>query len=210
MDKLKECACRFERLLDTQYRIVIGRKGKSLHLTITFDKKDFHHLAGLKKLRDDTFLHTADRGKVYDEIMRESVTYGQISRSAHFARENVGERISALLQIEEFLDSNEIVFKYEPQKAPFSKIEAKFLLSNTLSGQEIFLFLDERDKPEDVFFCRSIFPRSGYDFKRNQISYTLLFKEKINLVDGTSEIQFRHPGYQGEYCAPGITAESHT
>ena len=51
-DKLRKTAEGFRSLLDTQYHIIIGRKGKSLELTIEFKPIDFHHLMGLGKLKD--------------------------------------------------------------------------------------------------------------------------------------------------------------
>ena len=36
MDKLLSCATAFEHLLNVQYRIIIGRKGKSVELRIGF------------------------------------------------------------------------------------------------------------------------------------------------------------------------------
>lgn len=50
MDKLQKCAKAFEKLLEIQYRIIIGRKGKTVELVIGFSKLDFHHLMGLGKL----------------------------------------------------------------------------------------------------------------------------------------------------------------
>lgn len=52
MDKLLNCVLAFEKLLDIQYRIIVGRKGQSTELCIGFSKWDFHHLMGLDKLKD--------------------------------------------------------------------------------------------------------------------------------------------------------------
>lgn len=52
MDHLQKCALAFEHLLDINYHIIIGRKGKSVELNILFDPIEFHHLIGLHKLRD--------------------------------------------------------------------------------------------------------------------------------------------------------------
>ena len=51
MDHLYACAKAFEHLLDFQYHIIIGRKGKSVELNILFDSTEFHHLIGLHKLQ---------------------------------------------------------------------------------------------------------------------------------------------------------------
>ena len=51
MDKLQKCGKAFEKLLEIQYRIIIGRKGKTVELVIGFSKLDFHHLMGWKTKR---------------------------------------------------------------------------------------------------------------------------------------------------------------
>ena len=68
MDKLQSCVKAFEKLLDIEYRIMIGRKGKSVELHIIFSKWDFHHLMGLGKLKD---LRIAKKNReiVFDEIL---------------------------------------------------------------------------------------------------------------------------------------------
>ena len=67
MDKLQKCAKAFENLLEIQYRIIIGRKGKTAELVIGFSKLDFHHLMGLGKLKD-LRIAKQNRGSVFDEI----------------------------------------------------------------------------------------------------------------------------------------------
>ena len=68
MDKLQKCAKAFENLLEIQYRIIIGRKGKTAELVIGFSKLDFHHLMGLGKLKD-LRIAKQNRGSVFDEII---------------------------------------------------------------------------------------------------------------------------------------------
>ena len=41
MDKLQKCAKAFEKLLEIQYRIIIGRKGKTAELVIAFPNWTF-------------------------------------------------------------------------------------------------------------------------------------------------------------------------
>ena len=49
MDGLLTCAKAFENLLPVKYHIIIGRKGKSVDLTVSFQAVEFHHLMGLHK-----------------------------------------------------------------------------------------------------------------------------------------------------------------
>ena len=44
MDGLLTCAKAFENLLPVKYHIIIGRKGKSVDLTVSFQAVEFHHL----------------------------------------------------------------------------------------------------------------------------------------------------------------------
>ena len=52
-DKLQRCALAFQRLIDTQYEIIIGRKGQMSKIILNFSETEFVHLAGLHKLVDN-------------------------------------------------------------------------------------------------------------------------------------------------------------
>lgn len=52
MDKLYECATAYQKLLNVNYKIILGRKGKLIELRICFESIHFHHLIGLHKLTD--------------------------------------------------------------------------------------------------------------------------------------------------------------
>lgn len=88
MDLLQQCAQEFDRLIPYQYHIIIGRKGKTLEFTISFDRADFHHLAGLHKLRDNVRLQTGKRFDIMKEILDGRLTYSDIKQSSFFMRWN--------------------------------------------------------------------------------------------------------------------------
>ena len=102
MDHLQSCAKAFEHLLDFQYHIIIGRKGKSVELNILFDPTE----------------------------------------------------IEPFIQIENFLDSNKLIFRYNQKLQTFSLIEAEYLLSTPYENTDIYIFLDRQKEPGH-FFCRS-------------------------------------------------------
>ena len=52
MPNIFDCVTAFLPLLNTEYEIVLGRKGVAVTLHITFDKKDCFHLMGLQYLSD--------------------------------------------------------------------------------------------------------------------------------------------------------------
>ena len=77
MRNIRDCVSAFLQLLNTEYEIVLGRKGVSVTLRITFEKKDCFHLMGLQYLIDRPELNR-DRGKVFDEIVAGSITTRQV------------------------------------------------------------------------------------------------------------------------------------
>ena len=123
MDKIQECATAFEKLLDTQYHIIIGRKGKSVDLTIEFSSIDFHHLMGLGKLKD-LRLSTENRSKVFSRILNGSITDNFLNQSRYISQ--IQDRFEPLAAIEQILDANSLIFRYNEKQNCFSLIEADF------------------------------------------------------------------------------------
>ena len=72
MRNVLDCINAFIPLLSTEYELVLGRKGVSVTLRISFDKKDCFHLMGLQYIKDRPELNR-DRGKIFDEIEISSV-----------------------------------------------------------------------------------------------------------------------------------------
>ena len=61
----------YDKLLNTEYLIKMGRKGKAGVLCLVFDKVDWFHTMGLHYLKDLEFLnvHGAQTESLYDEII---------------------------------------------------------------------------------------------------------------------------------------------
>ncbi|WP_409969909.1 PBECR4 domain-containing protein [Bengtsoniella intestinalis] len=185
MNQLLACAEAFQRLEDIEYRIVIGRKGKPMELQIRFPTRNFHHLAGLHKLRDLT-LATENREKVFQQILDGRITYTHLMKSAYFNESK--KRIEPLSCLELLLDTNQLIFRYNEKKQVFSLIQADFLLSTLLNDNDIYVFMSKSE--DGTYFCRSLFPKDGIDYTRGQAKYTLLYKEKINRSTGVIEVQY--------------------
>lgn len=186
MDKLAGCARAFEKLLDIQYRIIIGRKGKSTKLCIGFSKMDFHHLMGLGKLKD-LRIATRNRSIIFDEILAGKTTYKAIAKSRYIHL--IENRFQPLAHIEKLFDDNRLVFRYNPKINRFSLIEADYLLSTPFMENDIYIFLAAR-KENSQYFCRSFFPKEQKDYTRGQAVYTMLYKEKIFLPAETIQVQY--------------------
>ena len=187
IDKLQRCALAFQRLLDTQYEIIIGRKGQLTKILLNFSETEFVHLAGLHKLIDNEFFRTASRKKVFDSVLNGEISYDIISKSENFGF--VKYRIEYFEFLENMLDSNEIIFKYNKKKNAFSLIQADYLLQSTHNSTDIYIFIDKL-KESDFHFCRSFFPKGEKDYTTGQIKYTLLYKRKINKITGESIVQY--------------------
>ncbi len=90
MRNIKDCVNAFLSLLNTQYEIVLGRKGVAVTLRITFDKKDCFHLMGLQYLIDRPELNR-DREKIFDKVLMGDITTKQVESSDFYER--IKERI---------------------------------------------------------------------------------------------------------------------
>lgn len=176
---IKDCVSAFLPLLNTEYEIVLGRKEVAVTLRIIFDKKDCFHLMGLQYLVDRPELNQ-DRGKVFDEIMVGSISTEQVESSDFYKR--VEERVHFLPLLEQLLDSNDTIFKYNKKANMYSKIDADYLMKNKMEEKGLYLFLSHAT--DDKYFCRSFFPEGKKNYTKNQASWTLLYKKKYNLNTG--------------------------
>ena len=182
---IKDCVNAFLSLLNTQYEIVLGRKGVAVTLRITFDKKDCFHLMGLQYLIDRPELNR-DREKIFDKILMGDITTNRVESSDFYER--IKERIDYLPLLEMLLDSNETVFKYNKKANIYSKIEADFLMKNNMENRNLYLFLSQGKN--DNYYCRSFFPEERKDYTKNQALWTMLYKKKCNMITGKEIILY--------------------
>lgn len=179
MQNIKDCVNAFLPLLNTEYEIVLGRKGVAVTLRIAFDKKDCFHLMGLQYLIDRPELNR-DRGKVFDGIVAGSITTEQVESSDFYKK--IKERVNFLPLLERLLDSNDTVFKYNQKANTYSMIDADYMMRNNMEERNLYLFLSYGT--DGKYFCRSFFPEGKNDYTKNQVSWTMLYKKKYNLSTG--------------------------
>lgn len=152
-----DCINAFIPLLSTEYELVLGRKGVSVTLRISFDKKDCFHLMGLQYLVDRPEL-SWDRGRVFDEIADGTITIEKIESSDFYNK--IEQRVHFLPLLEQMIDSNDTVFKYNKKANMYSMIEADYLMENNMESRKLFLFLSNDEG--DNYFCRSFFQRKRW------------------------------------------------
>lgn len=185
MRNIKECVSTFLPLLNTEYEIILGRKGVAVILRLAFNKKDCFHLMGLQYLIDRPELNR-DRGKVFDEIMAGIITTEQVVSSDFYKK--IEERVNFLPLLEQILDSNDTIFKYNKKANIYSMIDADYLMKNNMEERNLYLFLSLGI--DGKYFCRSFFPEEKKDYTKNQASWTLLYKKKYNLSTGKEIILY--------------------
>lgn len=190
MSNIYDCTDSFYKLLNKEYKIILGRKGKTVELRLTFQKADCYHLIGLHYLKDRPDLKK-DREIIFDLIHTREIPLSHFETSFFYS--SIQGRIDVLAELESFLDSNDTIFKYSKNKTAFSKIEANYLMRNQSGNIVRFVFLSKRN---DDVFCRSCFPKEHYEYSQGQEKWTLLYKEKINLGTGDVTIQYKYPSYK--------------
>lgn len=130
MDGLLTCAKAFENLLPVKYHIIIGRKGKSVDLTVSFQAVEFHHLMGLHKLHD-LRLSRANREKVFSQILSGQITLDDVKKSRYFC--SIQKRLDPFQKIEELFDKNDLIFRYNRKLQAFSLIRLNIYFLHHMS-----------------------------------------------------------------------------
>lgn len=165
----------------------MGKKKKNILLSIVFDENNFFHLAGLHYLTDRATLLYGDRAQLFQKILSGTITPQQIESSAFYPQ--IKERVDYLAFLEQIVDSNKTVFKYNPKLETFSAIQADFLLQNEIEARNIFTFLSH-NKMTGTYFCRSFFPQNDKDYSAGQSNWTLLHKKKLYKSTGKEELLY--------------------
>ena len=131
MRNVKDCVNAFLPLLNTEYEIILGRKGVAVTLKLAFDKKDCFHLMGLQYLIVRPELNR-DREKVFDGIVAGGITTEQIESSDFYKK--IEERVNFLPLLEQLLDSND----YTKNQAFWTMLYKK--KCNLSTGEEVILY----------------------------------------------------------------------
>ena len=110
MGDILSSAMTYSKLLDIEYQLVLGRKNKTLALSIYFDENQFFHLAGLQYLTDRATLLYGDRSYLFQKILSGSITREQIESSSFYSeikenkKTNRGENSFFILTLQSFMN----------------------------------------------------------------------------------------------------------
>ena len=187
MSDIIQAAKTFSNLLDIEYQIILGKKNKSFSLNIIFEDWQFFHLAGLQYLKDLTGVLSESRKRIFRRILNGSLKSQLFESSQYYS--TIKNRIEYLVYLEQIMDSNETIFKYNQKLQAFSAIQADFLMKNELKLRNVFTFLS-KDSKNGKYFCRSFFPQIEKDYSIGQTNLTLLHKKKINKSSNTEIVLY--------------------
>ena len=191
MGDIQDALATFQYMMGYKYKFVISYKKVAYSIELTFDSKDFHHMAGLHYLKDIDIPKTPKvlfdkitNEKINDKYLKESVYYFQIEES--YAK--VKDRISGLRFLEQFLDSKNLICKYVRFRNIYSNIDADYLIKSAVNHMTAYIFLKKRDKRSNDYCICSFFiePKSEY----NGINVYWLYKSKIDLGSGSENILY--------------------
>lgn len=193
MDKLVKAAEAFQNLTDYEYRFVIGRKGKAKEFKLVFMTSDFHHLAGLQKMKDITQLKTGDRAKIFRDILEGQYTHEFVckSRYASFYK----ERVDYLIDLEQILDNQQMIYDYHKKKCVFyTTVKGHYLFKYCVQDKTVFIFTYTEAGNQHL---RTLFPKTqNKDFSLGQTAWTLLLKEKMHIASKEKVERYRNPAYK--------------
>lgn len=194
-DILKIAAEAYKKLMNIEYRIVLGRKGKEEQLNITFSPENFYHLAGFHKLKQRYSFQKKTSAWILEHILKENITIKSIEQDQNLLK--VVSRLHALCMLEQLMDAQETKFySYDMKKVAFAtKIDADYIAKGKIENESIvFSFFIKTDKKHCM---KSIFFKEAYDYSFRQTQYTVLLKEKImrNEKNITCRELYRHNKY---------------
>ena len=194
-NELLQSLSAYKKILNFSYHFVIGRKNQTVDIILKFSKKDFFHLVGLQYLNDIRELNN-DREKIFNRIECDYDFINLILNSINYFK--ITERVNFVTTLEEFLDSNKTVFKFNNRTNIFSLIDAEYILKNSDITKNMYVFISREDTNSNTYFCRSAFSRdkSERDYAIGHTSYTLLYKEKIDLITKEKQVLYTHPSYK--------------
>ena len=188
MDRLKECAVSFSRLLDIEYHIAAGKKDELIEPVLFFRKEHFYHLMGLQKLNDIQATR-GDKEKIFDSILAGRITYHDLSKSEFFF--DISDRFEYFIFLEPMIDSEDVLVKHSDYRSK-SNIHAEYILYQTINEVILHYFV-ECDNNSGKYFGKTFFTRLDRKYLWNR-PYKILKKTKYK--DGHIISEFMHDSFR--------------
>lgn len=193
---LVEAANAWQKMIQIRYYITAGRRGKNYSFRLDFALSDFAHLAGMHYAKDVDFGLRADqyRGeKLIPALLNGKMDGSKIEKSRNWPK--IKGRLKAIIGLQQTLESEFSIAIFNPDNVlTGSKIDAVYVIKNTVSGESYFIFIDKDKKYR--YFCRSAFAEGNVDYMKNQTMLTRLKVDKFE--NGKRQLMYQHPNFQEE------------
>lgn len=189
---VNEAAKQFQRLLAYEYRftVTLNRNTEPVEIRLRFSPEDFVHLCGLHKLRDVSAIRNKDRAVVFDELCNGKYADRVFCKSPFYSPQ-IADRVALMEKLEAFLDSNELVFKFNGHNThQHSLIDADYILKVEDEKRSYFCIFQDEKRNNEFHGCSS-FKRSREekDYVIGHTKVYILKKEKINLLADAHSVQ---------------------
>ena len=195
MDRLKECALSFSKLLDIEYHIAAGKKGELIEPILFFRKEHFYHLMGLQKLNDIQETR-GDKTKIFNRILTDELTSQDLSKSEFFP--DISDRLDYFTHLEYMIDSEDVLVRHNKYKSK-SYIQADYIFYITMNDVIVHYFV-ERDDSMGKYFGKTFFTRVDRLYLWNR-PYKILRKIKYEnglIINKFEQGTFRQPAHLSE------------
>lgn len=212
MGTIYDAAVKFQELMEFEYNIVLGYRGKSVEVPIRFDENDFHHLCGLHKLTDLQYISSAkNKPALFKEILDKKITDSVLKQSSYYLSDEVYDRINRVNELPTLLnslsDKTTSLYKFNKNANSGSNIPGNYLIRGQTNDQKTvyFVLLNDSVDPNKYFgisiFSRDLSDKKQRDFADGHTPNTLLYVSKTPLtadkqLDKEKEIVlYQRPSY---------------
>ena len=178
-------AKQFQRLLGYEYRftVTLNRHTEPVEIRLRFSPEDFVHLCGLHKLKDISAFRNEDRAVVFEQICNGKYEDAEFCKSAFYTPQ-IADRIKLMENLEAFLDSEKLVFKFNAHNThQYTQIVSDYILKVEDEKRSYFCIFQDHERNNEFHGCSS-FKRSfsEKDFAVGHTRVYLLKTEKLELL----------------------------
>ncbi len=185
--KVSKAAEAYKNMGQYNYEFIItkNRNSPKIKIVLDFDLSKFYHLCGLHDLKIDT-IQLLSRKAIFDRINDGTYKDELFQKSENFSQ--ITDRITCLIRLEEMLDSNDTVFKYNLHKKG-TCLECDYIIKNTKDNRNYYYMISIGSNGN--YFGRSCFNRDAItqeDFSNGHSLYYILYKAKLTVDKKGQEI----------------------
>ncbi len=184
---------------DYNVSIVRNRNTPIYNFKMKFEVDKFHHLCGLHKLVDIEDVRTAPRMQIFNRILNDEKFVKELENSQYI--NTISDRIECLENLENTLDSDFSIFRFNKLMKGTSSIKCDYILKyEDADNRKNFYLMIENSQEKDVYDGCSSFIRepNEQDFSLGHTSYKILKKEKHHIDTDKSQTIYVAPSYAAE------------